>query len=641
MTRGFSNWKDGTISFKKHELSSSHREAVDMIINIPATTKNIGELLSQQHAISKEQNREALYQIFVSIKFLCRQGLALRGDGCEKDGNFQQLLLMKSELDANLKQWLKRKENVYTSPEIQNEILKVMGVKILRDISLDLQSSPFLSIMVDETRDVSNNEQATVVIRWIQDFEVYEEFLGLYSLPSIDSNTIVSMTKDVLIRVNLSINKLRGQCYDGASSMKGHRNGVAKQISEIEPRALYTHCYGHSLNLAANDTLKESKLMRDALETVREITKLIKYSPRREGKFRSLKEDSHSPGIRVLCPTRWTVRAESIASVLKNYDVLQSTWEETSLITNDSETKARIRGVAVLMNTFDFIYGATLGEMLLGHADNLSSTLQHKSMSAAGGQEIARMTVQTLISIRSDQSFDLFWNNVNQFASKHDVSEPQLPRQRKRPRRYEEGSSSGDFHETPKNYYKQHYFEAIDLLINCIQERFNQPGYKVYSTLECLLMKACKNENLEDELKFVCSFYKDDLDETLLRVQLTTFALHFQQVHGILNKISIFDLKKYFSSLSVDQAALLDQVVKLVQLILVMPATNATSERSFSALRRVKTYLRSTMLQERLNYLMLLHIHKERTDKLCIKTAINEFVEKTSNRDNIFGKYKI
>ena len=160
----------------------------------------------------------------------------------------------------------------------------------------------------------------------------------------------------------------------------------------------------------------------------------------------------------------------------------------------------------------------------------------------------------------------------------------------------------------------------------------------MYSTLECLLMKACKNEDLEDEL---CSFYKDDLDETLLRVQLTTFALHFQQVHGILNKISIFDLKKYFSSLSMDQAALLDQVVKLIQLILVISATNATSERSFSALRRVKTYLRSTMLQERLNYLMLLHIHKERTDKLCIKTAINEFVEKSSNRDNIFGKYKI
>ena len=100
-----------------------------------------------------------------------------------------------------------------------------MGIKLLRKKSLDLQSSPFLTIMVDETRDISNKEQATVVIRWIKDFEVYEEFLGLCSLPSIDFNSIISMTKDVRVRINLSINKLRGQCYDGASAMKGHRNG--------------------------------------------------------------------------------------------------------------------------------------------------------------------------------------------------------------------------------------------------------------------------------------------------------------------------------------------------------------------------------------------------------------------------------
>ncbi len=177
--------------------------------------------------------------------------------------------------------------------DIQNEVIKIVGVKLLRNLSLYLQCSPFLTVMVDETRDISNKEQATVVIRWIKDIEVYEEFLGLHSLPSIDSNTIVSMIKDVLIRINLSINKLRGQYYDGASAMKGHRNVVAKQISQIEPRAVCTHCYGHSINLAASDTLKESKLMRDALETVHEITKLIKYSPRREGTFKSIKE----PGI--------------------------------------------------------------------------------------------------------------------------------------------------------------------------------------------------------------------------------------------------------------------------------------------------------------------------------------------------------
>ena len=52
-----------------------------------------------------------------------------------------------------------------------------------------------------------------------------------------------------MVRMNLSINKIRGQCYDGVSAMKGSKSGDAKQISDLEPRTVYTHCYGHSLNL--------------------------------------------------------------------------------------------------------------------------------------------------------------------------------------------------------------------------------------------------------------------------------------------------------------------------------------------------------------------------------------------------------
>ena len=115
--------------------------------------------------------------------------------------------------------------------------------------------------------------------------------------------------------------------------------------------------------------------------------------------------------------------------------------------------------------------------------------------------------------------------------------------------------------------------------------------------------------------------------------------MHFEQhVEGRMNKISIFDL-----NLSQGQAALIDQVCNLMRLILVMPATNATSERSFSALKRVKSYLRSTMLQEMLNYLILLHVHKDRTDMLCLKSAINDFVgdsvHRSESTSNINQKY--
>lgn len=79
---------------------------------------------------------------------------------------------------------------------------------------------------------------------------------------------------------------------------------------EEEPRAVYTHCYGHSVNLATCDAVKQSKPIKDALETTYKITKLIKHSPRRKGIFREIRStsdatgDNHSPGVCVLCPTR-------------------------------------------------------------------------------------------------------------------------------------------------------------------------------------------------------------------------------------------------------------------------------------------------------------------------------------------------
>ena len=84
-----------------------------MIITIPSSTQDIGIQLSTQYAAQKKKNTQALFQIFSSIKFLCRQGLPLRGDGTKADGNLQQLLKMKAKEDHNLAEWLRRKEGQF------------------------------------------------------------------------------------------------------------------------------------------------------------------------------------------------------------------------------------------------------------------------------------------------------------------------------------------------------------------------------------------------------------------------------------------------------------------------------------------------------------------------------------------------
>ena len=99
-----------------------------------------------------------------AVRFLSRQGLAFRGDGDEADGNFKQVLLLKVAEDSNLAEWMKRKENVYTSPDIQNEFIKLMYLQVLWDVADDLHASPFLTVMADKTTDCYNREHVTVIL---------------------------------------------------------------------------------------------------------------------------------------------------------------------------------------------------------------------------------------------------------------------------------------------------------------------------------------------------------------------------------------------------------------------------------------------------------------------------------------------
>ena len=83
VTNGFHDWKDATRAFRKHVESKCHCEAVEEVVTLPKTTENVGETLSRAHKLEKEQARDMLAKILSSVRFLARQGLALRGDRWE------------------------------------------------------------------------------------------------------------------------------------------------------------------------------------------------------------------------------------------------------------------------------------------------------------------------------------------------------------------------------------------------------------------------------------------------------------------------------------------------------------------------------------------------------------------------------
>lgn len=128
------------------------------------------------------------------------------------------------------------------------------------------------------------------------------------------------------------------------------------------------------------------------MDTTHKISKLLQYSPKRAALFQSIKADM-SPdtmGFRVLCPTLWTVRNETFNSIIKNYEIMLELWDTILTESPDSETRARVNGVASQMKTFDYFFGACLLHSILRHSDNLSKTMQHTKMSTSEGQGLAK-----------------------------------------------------------------------------------------------------------------------------------------------------------------------------------------------------------------------------------------------------------
>jgi len=175
IVKGFSNWKDAIRAFNKHEASDLHKLAVDSL----KCRIDIGEMLSSQHAKEKKINRDYLMKVLSSIRFLARQGLALRGDYDEVDSNLYQLLLLRAEDDPMITSALEKRKK-FTSHDIQNEMISMMAHEILRTKAHRIHSKYF-AIMIDEATDVSNSEQVVFELRLFDyDLSIYEHLIRLY-----------------------------------------------------------------------------------------------------------------------------------------------------------------------------------------------------------------------------------------------------------------------------------------------------------------------------------------------------------------------------------------------------------------------------------------------------------------------------
>ena len=201
------------------------------------------------------------------------------------------------------------KNATYISPRAQNEIINAIGHDIIlaNTVAEDNQSK-FYSVLDDEV-SCHNVEQLPVCLRFVDsEGSIHEEFVAFLKLNRVRPVDIADALVKCLENLGLSLSELHGQGYDGASTMSGHKSGAQARIREKQPKAVYTHCAAHSLNLVIVKTCSVPEI-RNCIDSIKGINIWVKYSPKREALLKAIAGEWTYPASRQtllnICITHW------------------------------------------------------------------------------------------------------------------------------------------------------------------------------------------------------------------------------------------------------------------------------------------------------------------------------------------------
>ncbi|CAF0946084.1 unnamed protein product [Brachionus calyciflorus] len=248
VTTGFNKWKRAIEKFKEDEKLNFHTISFHKSLTKQSQTESVASKISLSHNGVVEFNKNSLTKIIQVIIFMAKQGISLR------DNYFIDLKkFTTNNLNAN-----------YLSPEIQNELLEIIGKHIKTEIIEEIKRNGVFSLILDEP----------------QIFVMMNKYQFV-----IDSS------------YSLDLKNLVGQCYHGSSNMSGEFKGLASRIKAVSPGALYFHYYAHRLNLALQDSCEGIKEVRNTLGQINSIYNLIEGSSKPSSIFEKFKLESNTSNI--------------------------------------------------------------------------------------------------------------------------------------------------------------------------------------------------------------------------------------------------------------------------------------------------------------------------------------------------------
>uniref|UniRef100_A0A2N9EUU1 TTF-type domain-containing protein n=1 Tax=Fagus sylvatica TaxID=28930 RepID=A0A2N9EUU1_FAGSY len=395
VTEGFSNWKCPE-KLRIHEggINSSHNQARRMFEDLLKPNQSIQSFHFKQTDQARIEYRTRLNASVDCIRFLLRQGLAFRGHDESEDssnqGNFLELLRFLADHNEDIK-------------------------------AVTLRNAPENNMMISPT---------------IQKGHCIEHVIDTTAL------SLKAAVEDLFCRHRLSLSRLRGQGYDGASNMQGQFNGLKTLIMKENESAYYVHCFAHQLQLALVAVAKNNNKIATFFNFVANVVNIAGGSCKRldllkekqatrvvesvhNGELPSGQGLNQETSLKRSCDTRWSSHYNTMISLIDMFpsivDVLDAVAEDGST----SELRGQAEHLSHFIQSFGFVFNLHLMRYILGVSNELSQALQRKDQDIVNAMELVRISKERL-QIMRENGWSSLLDEVSTFCGINKILVPDM-----------------------------------------------------------------------------------------------------------------------------------------------------------------------------------------------------------------------
>ncbi|XP_075687657.1 zinc finger MYM-type protein 1-like [Rhinoderma darwinii] len=436
-------------------------------------------------------------------------------------------------------------------------------------------------------------------------------------------NTIIDQCKD------LDIDNCRGQGYDNGANMAGKKNGVQANILRKNLRAIFVPCGCHNLNLVVADAARSNQCSKDLFGIIQCIYNVFSGSAKR---WKILSDHVSSFTVKPLCTTRWECRINCIKPLKYNIGGIQ---EALFALAEDPSTEPKTSHEAQTLSQqiveFEFIVALIVWYDLLFQINIVSKAIQYESADLISATHLIKKTYEFLKNFR-ETGFESSLKAAKKLAEDNGV-EPVFKKNSRILIKKTFFDYEGKHQPVaePIQKFRANFFNVlVDTATNSLEERFQQ--MEIHNQIWGLLYNI-KSLPTRDELQKSCLQLQTSLTSgSACDINGAELADEFRLIQTLLPEetVTLMQILNF-----VTKNGLTDTFSNMwiaLRILQTIPVSVASGERSFSKLKLIKTYLRSTMSEERLSSLAVLSIENHLLNSIDLNSVIDEFARVKARR---------